>query len=249
MGGFFGGHADDALERWLLRIPAQRPGLGRAPRRPGVPRCGWCAPARRRCCTTTSGPGAPDAVGAYAAVGMRAAVSAAYIERAFYAYDDDAFLASLPVGLAAQARGALPPPPSPSSRDAYFDLVDELAAAAHAAMGDRARVMVSPVGLYWAADDFLTRCRDEAARRGIGVHMHLVGDALPACGGAADVRRLRRRAPGAVGSARPRRLLRPLRMGGRARHRAARGARLARVPLPRLQPAPAQRHGAPCPRC
>ncbi len=173
VGGFLGGHADDALERWLLRIPAQRPGLDA--------RLGALvsALAMVRSGTTTVlhnhlGPGAPDAVGAYAAVGMRAALSSAYIERAFYAYDDDAFLASLPADLAAQARAALPPPPGPSSRDAYFDLVDELVEAAHAAMGGRARVMISPVGLYWAADDFLTRCREEAARRGVGVHMHLL---------------------------------------------------------------------------
>ena len=173
VGAFLGGHADDALERWLLRIPAQRPGLDA--------RLGALVSALLmvRSGTTTVlhnhlGPGAPDAVAGYAAVGMRAAISAAYIERAFYAYDDDAFLAALPADLAAQARGALPPPPSNASRDAYFDLVDELAAAAHAAMGGRARVMVSPVGLYWAADEFLTRCREEASRRGIGVHMHLL---------------------------------------------------------------------------
>ena len=170
LGAFFGGQADDALERWLLRIPAQRPGLDA--------RLGALVSALQmvRSGTTTVlhnhlGPGVLDAVGAYAAVGMRAAFSSAYIERAFYAYDDAAFLASLPAALAGRAREALPPPPS---HDAYFALVDELASAAGAAMGGRAQVMASPVGLYWAADDFLTRCREEASRRGIGVHMHLL---------------------------------------------------------------------------
>ena len=96
-GAFLGGLADDALERWLLGIPAARPGLDG--------RLGALVSALRmlRSGTTTVlhnhlGPGVLDAVGGYAVSGMRVAFSSAYIERAFYAYDDDAFLASLPSG-------------------------------------------------------------------------------------------------------------------------------------------------------
>ena len=169
-GAFLGGLTDDALERWLLGIPASRPGLDG--------RLGALVSALNmlRSGTTTVlhnhlGPGVLDAVGGYAASGMRVAFSSAYIERAFYAYDDDAFLASLPPDLAAQARGALGAPPP--GHDDYFALVDELAASS-SGMGARARVVLSPVGVYWATDEFLARCRDEATRRGIGIHMHLL---------------------------------------------------------------------------
>ena len=63
LGAFFGGQADDALERWLLRIPAQRPGLDA--------RLGALVSALQmvRSGTTTVlhnhlGPGVLDAVGA-----------------------------------------------------------------------------------------------------------------------------------------------------------------------------------------
>ena len=169
-GAYLGGLPDDALERWLLGIPASRPGLDG--------RLGALVSALNmlRSGTTTVlhnhlGPGVLDAVGGYAASGMRVAFSSAYIERAFYSYDDDAFLASLPSDLAAQARGALGAPPP--GHDDYFALVDELAASS-SSMGGRARVLMSPVGVYWATDEFLARCRDGATRRGIGIHMHLL---------------------------------------------------------------------------
>ena len=169
-GAFLGGLADDALERWLLGIPAARPGLDG--------RLGALVSALHmlRSGTTTVlhnhlGPGVLGAVGGYAVSGMRVAFSSAYIERAFYTYNDDAFLSSLPSDLAGQARAALGGPPP--GHDDYFALVDELAAAS-SAMGARARVLVSPVGIYWATDEFLARCRGEATRRGSGIHMHLL---------------------------------------------------------------------------
>ena len=76
-------------------------------------------------------------------------------------------------------------------------------------------------------------------------HPHApAGDAVPARRRPPDVRRLRRRAPGAAGATRPRRVVRALRLGGRAGYRAAGGVWLARLPLPRFQPAPPQRQGA-----
>ena len=164
-GAFLGGLTDDALERWLPRYPGVAPGAGWTARRPGLgaehaalgdddrpPQPPRPRRARRRWRLRR--------------LGMRVAFSSAYIERAFYAYDDDAFLASLPPDLAAQARGALGAPPP--GHDDYFDLVDELAASS-SGMGARARVVLSPVGVYWATDEFLARCRDEATRRGIGI--------------------------------------------------------------------------------
>ena len=169
-GAYLGGIQDDALERWLLHLSTSSLGLDS--------RLGALISAMLmiRSGTTTTlhnhlGPGVLQAVQGYAASGMRVAFSSAYIERSFYTYDDVSFFSGLPSELASRAKNLLPP--QLPNHDDYFELVDEIRSAVDV-MGDKARVLISPVGVYWVTDEFLMRASDEAQKRNLGIHMHLL---------------------------------------------------------------------------
>ena len=167
---YLDGIQDDALERWLLNLSGSSLGLDS--------RLGALISALMmiQSGTTTTlqnhlGPGVLQAVEGYAASGMRVAFSSAYIERSFYTYDDVSFYSSLPSELASRAKRLLPP--QLPNHDDYFELVDESRSAV-GVMGDKARVLISPVGVYWVADEFLIRASDEARKSNLGIHMHLL---------------------------------------------------------------------------
>ena len=105
--------------------------------------------------------------------GMRVAFSC-YLRnqnRVVYA-DDGEFLAGLPADLADDARRYLAV--SHMSDDDYFAFCAGLRRQYHNHPSGKVRILYSPANAQWNTDEFLLRCKEQAARHQTGIHMHLV---------------------------------------------------------------------------
>ena len=105
--------------------------------------------------------------------GMRVAFSS-YLRnqnRVVYTGDGE-FLAGLPVDLADDVRRYLSV--TEMSDDDYFAFCDEMHREYHNHPSGKVRVLFSPANVQWNSDEFLLRCKEQAARHHTGIHMHLV---------------------------------------------------------------------------
>ncbi len=105
--------------------------------------------------------------------GMRVAFSS-YLRnqnRVVYAGDDD-FLGSLPADLADDVRSYLSV--AHMSDDDYFAFSDQMHREYHRHPSGKVRVLFSPANAQWNTDEFLLRCKEQAASHQTGIHMHLV---------------------------------------------------------------------------
>ena len=109
--------------------------------------------------------------------GMRVAFSSYLRNQNRVVYGDDGeFLAGLPADLAVEVRRYLAV--SHMSDDDYFAFCDEMRREYHGeASGGRVRVLYSPANAQWNTDEFLLRCKEQAARHQTGIHIHLVESA------------------------------------------------------------------------
>ncbi len=109
--------------------------------------------------------------------GMRVAFSCYLRNQNRVVYADDAdFLGGLPNDLAEDVRRYLAV--ADMSDDDYFAFSNEMHRQYHGdASGGRVRVLLSPANAQWNSDDFLLRCKEQAASLGTGIHMHLVESA------------------------------------------------------------------------
>ena len=105
--------------------------------------------------------------------GMRVAFSS-YLRnqnRVVYTGDEE-FLAGLPADLADDVRRYLSV--TEMSDDDYFAFCDETYREYHGHPSGKVRVLLSPANVQWNSDEFLLRCKEQAARHQTGIHMHLV---------------------------------------------------------------------------
>ena len=105
--------------------------------------------------------------------GMRVAFSS-YLRnqnRVVYAGDDE-FLGALPADLADDVHRYLSL--AAMSDDEYFAFCDQLHREYHHHPSGKVRVLFSPANVQWNSDEFLLRCKEQAAHHGTGIHMHLV---------------------------------------------------------------------------
>ena len=105
--------------------------------------------------------------------GMRVAFSS-YLRnqnRVVYAGDAD-FLSGLPADLADDVRRYLSV--SEMSDDDYFAFCDQMYGEYHNHASGKVRVLFSPANAQWNSDEFLLRCKEQAAAHQTGIHMHLV---------------------------------------------------------------------------
>ncbi len=105
--------------------------------------------------------------------GMRVAFSS-YLRnqnRVVYTGDDE-FLAGLPSDLADDVRRYLSV--AHMSDDEYFAFCDQMRREYHNHPSGKVRVLFSPANVQWNSDEFLLRCKEQAANHQTGIHMHLV---------------------------------------------------------------------------
>ena len=105
--------------------------------------------------------------------GMRVAFSC-YLRnqnRVVYAGDDE-FLGGLPADLADDVRRYLSV--AHLSDDDYFAFCDRMRREYHNHPSGKVRVLYSPANAQWNTDEFLLRCKEQAASHRTGIHMHLV---------------------------------------------------------------------------
>lgn len=107
---------------------------------------------------------------AYREAGMRVAYSPFVRQQHPMVYgDDDAFLGSLPEGIAPFARFAFPH----IRNDAYVELCEHLYREAGENRDGRTRILLAPGNLQWCSDELLTRVKECAAALCTGIHIHL----------------------------------------------------------------------------
>ena len=105
--------------------------------------------------------------------GMRVAFSSYLRNQNRVVYGDDGeFLAGLPADLADDVRRYLSV--ADMGDDDYFAYCDEMRREYHNHPSGKVRVLYSPANVQWNTDDFLLRCKEQAARHQTGIHMHLV---------------------------------------------------------------------------
>jgi cytosine/adenosine deaminase-related metal-dependent hydrolase len=99
----------------------------------------------------------------YADAGIRVAFDLPIVNQNGFAYDDAAFLASLPADLPPLARQGLDPP-------RYFQLCDKL--AQQYAGNEMVNITMGPSGPQWATDALMVECLEFAQARGLRMHVH-----------------------------------------------------------------------------
>ena len=105
--------------------------------------------------------------------GMRVAFSSYLRNQNRVVYTGDGgFLAGLPADLADDVRRYLSV--TEMSDDDYFVFCDEMHREYHNHPSGKVRVLYSPANVQWNSDEFLLRCKEQAARHQTGIHMHLV---------------------------------------------------------------------------
>ena len=105
--------------------------------------------------------------------GMRVAFSSYLRNQNRVVYTGDGgFLAGLPADLADDVRRYLSV--TEMSNDDYFVFCDEMHREYHNHPSGKVRVLYSPANVQWNSDEFLLRCKEQAARHQTGIHMHLV---------------------------------------------------------------------------
>ena len=109
----------------------------------------------------------------FAASGMRTAFSVYFRERNRVVYQDDAqFMANLPGDLSDSLRQFLAA--VDLSEEEYFSVFQSLHQEYSGQPDSRVTVLLSPSNVQWVSDDFLLRTKEEAARTGAAIHIHLV---------------------------------------------------------------------------
>jgi cytosine/adenosine deaminase-related metal-dependent hydrolase len=113
------------------------------------------------------------ALGAYEETGLRVAFGAGISDQSHLVAgrgEDEAFVAALPEGLRAEARGLLPGP-GRVDQDAYFGIM----ADARARYGDHPLIDIwfAPPGPQWVSDGFMQRIAEQAAAWDSGIQTHL----------------------------------------------------------------------------
>lgn len=111
------------------------------------------------------------ALRAYADAGLRVAYAVGIEDRlAFVHHNEQRFLASLPNDIRQRVQKALAT--TPEYVDAYFALVDRLAAAY--ADHPLINVLYGPNWPVWCSDELLRRISEAAGRSGLGIHIHVL---------------------------------------------------------------------------
>ena len=115
-----------------------------------------------------------DVLRGFGGAGMRTAFSVYYRGRNRVVYhDDEAFMSGLPADLSDSVRQYLAVTDMPE--DDYFSFFESFRDSHGAeASGGLVSVLLSPANAQWASDDFFLRTKEQAARYGAAVHMHLV---------------------------------------------------------------------------
>ena len=115
-----------------------------------------------------------DVLRGFGGAGMRTAFSVYYRGRNRVVYhDDEAFMSGLPADLSDSVRQYLAV--TDMLEDDYFSFFESFRDSHGAeASGGLVSVLLSPANAQWASDDFFLRTKEQAARYGAAVHMHLV---------------------------------------------------------------------------
>lgn len=109
---------------------------------------------------------------AYQEVGLRVAFSITYRNQCvLIGGDDDAFLASLPVGISKHLRAIVEE--TSIATDDYLALCDQLARRYRGSNDAAIRILVSPQNYHWCDEATLKRIAEFARQRELGIHMHL----------------------------------------------------------------------------
>jgi 5-methylthioadenosine/S-adenosylhomocysteine deaminase len=108
---------------------------------------------------------------AYADIGMRVSYSFGFRDQNRLVYeDDDVFLAGLPCGLAAEARGWF--------KDQHIAIGDYLgwfeAMRSRYATSDKVAIQLAPANLHWCSDKALVAIGDASQRSDAPMHIHLL---------------------------------------------------------------------------
>ncbi|MCL4459437.1 MAG: amidohydrolase family protein [Chloroflexi bacterium] len=113
------------------------------------------------------------AIAAYEQLGLRVGFAIPIKNQNFLVYGgDDAFLSSLPMPLARQARALLEEFSVPSPEE-YFAIFDHLYRR-HMARYPRIKVLFYPVGPQWCSDELLQAIKARSKDLGAGIHLHLL---------------------------------------------------------------------------
>ena len=115
--------------------------------------------------------GARQVLRAYDESGMRVAFSQGMWDQNRLAYDDEAFLETLPADLQGRARLYLDG--ADISHEDYLKLNSELMRD-YGQGSERVRILLFPVNLQWCSDSLLMSSKEFATRHNIGIHIHLV---------------------------------------------------------------------------
>ena len=115
---------------------------------------------------------ARQVIRAYDESGMRVAFSQPLWDQNRLAYDDEAFLKTLPADLQGRARLYLDG--ADISHEDYWKLNSELMRNYGQNQSERVRILLFPVNMQWCSDTLLMSSKEFATRHDIGIHIHLV---------------------------------------------------------------------------
>ena len=115
---------------------------------------------------------ARQVIRAYDESGMRVAFSQPLWDQNRLAYDDEAFLETLPADLQARSRRWLDGAGIP--HEDYWQLNSELVRDYGHDRFERVRILLFPVNMQWCSDSLLMSSKEFAARHDTGIHIHLV---------------------------------------------------------------------------
>ena len=108
---------------------------------------------------------------AYDDSGMRVAFSQPMLDQNYLAYDDEAFLNTLPADLQQRARRYLDS--ADIAHEDYLKLNSELMRD-WGNRSERVRILLFPVNVQWCSDSLLMSSKEFATKHNTGIHIHLV---------------------------------------------------------------------------
>lgn len=176
--GIQNGVADDILEPWILAGSATRPQDGRLRTMIAAGRLLMTGVTSVLDMISGRGPregGLEDEIRArfdgYAATGIRATLAPGTSVRSVLIHgEDDAFLASLPAGLAAEARAHVLPDYTAMTSAEHLAMMEDLIAEARG--HPRLRYWFGPPGPQWVEDEALVAIAEAAERLDVGIQTH-----------------------------------------------------------------------------
>lgn len=111
-----------------------------------------------------------DRLKAFVDAGLRVGFALAIADREEFVYDvNDNFLESLPLELRNRAMIAAS---KPLSHSTYFELVDQL--VEQYSSNPRVQIQYGPVSTHWCSTKLLEDIRENASKKEISIHMHLL---------------------------------------------------------------------------